>query len=130
MIPGVNLLSVALSVIQPQPIYWRQYKDRRQNALGNWINEFYPDALIRGSWQPMGANDAKEHGFDTAKEYFSLFTPHDIKEVARGASTDQIIVSGQLFDVVECIDWYAQDGWKHLICCAISGNRGLIVNEI
>lgn len=114
MIPGVNLLKLAMGVITPQSVVWRQFKSRTQNALGNWVNTYHPDKTIRGSLQPMSNDEVHEMGFDVTKHYWRLYTSHPIDMVGRGESPDIIIANGRKMEVVSTDDWYSSDGWKGL----------------
>ena len=114
MIPGVNLLKLAMGVITPQAVVWRQFKSRTQNALGNWVVSYNPDKAIRGSLQPMSNDEVHEMGFDVTKQYWRLYTSLPIDMVGRGESPDIIIANGRKMEVVSTDDWYGSDGWKGL----------------
>ncbi|VFR32551.1 Phage protein [plant metagenome] len=116
MIPGINLLALAGGVIAMQTAQWRRFKSRAQNGRGLWVNEFDPDVPIRGSWQPVGESTIRDLGLDTSKRYFNLYTSNPIDNVQRGEAPDQIVYGGRLHDVVGHSDWYAQDGWRGIMC--------------
>ena len=114
MIPGINLLNIALGAISPQQAKWRQFKARTQNSIGNFVVTYYADVTIIGSVQPMPADEVHEMGFDIKKVYAKMYTANPVIGVNRGESPDLIIYNGRKFEVVGSEDWYMVDGWNGL----------------
>lgn len=117
MIP--NLLNIALGAVGGQSVVWRAFKARTQNSRGQWITTYEGDRPISGSWQPVDARTVKELGLDTAKRYHNLYTSHPVDQVNRGEAPDLIVEGGKLHEVVGNADWYAQNGWRGILCVEV-----------
>jgi hypothetical protein len=115
-----NLLKLASSVIPQQSVEWVRFKERTLNDQGKYVIIYHPAVTVKGSWQAVDTKDVKELGFDTAKRYRMLYTSHNIKDVNRGAAPDYVVFAGTRHDVVGDADWYAQDGWKSLLCVEVT----------
>lgn len=116
MIPGVNLLNSALSVIGTKRVVWRAFLSRSQNSLGNWINTYKRDVWLTGSWQSDPADRVKELGYDTSKTYRRFYVSAPVDGVNRGTSPDLLIADGRKYEVVSTDDWIVQDGWIAILC--------------
>jgi hypothetical protein len=119
MIPGINLLNLALTVIEPQGVEWHKFGARTQNALGQWITTYQPGVAIWGSWQPLESKRYAELGLDLAKRYFVFYTSNDLTGVERGESGDVLIWNGRKFQIQDDTVWYQMDGWDGIICVDI-----------
>ena len=116
MIPGINLMNVALTVIGSKRVVWRAFQSRSQNSLGNWINAYKRDAWLSGSWQSVPADRVKELGYDTSKTYKNCYVSAPVDGVNRGTSPDLLIADGRKYEVVSTDDWVVQDGWVAILC--------------
>lgn len=116
MIPGINLMNVALTVIGSKRVVWRAFLSRSQNSLGNWINTYKRDAWLSGSWQSVPADRVKELGYDTSKTYKNFYVSAPVDGVNRGTSPDLLIADGRKYEVVSTDDWIVQDGWVAILC--------------
>lgn len=114
MIPGINLLNIALTCIQPQSVRWFKFLGNTTNALGQDIPSFDAGTDIVGSFQPVEARIVKEMGFDTQKSYRSMPTSNPLESLRREASPDYVTFMGRKYQVCGEKDWYAQDGWRRL----------------
>lgn len=116
MIPGINLLSIATSVIGTQQVEWLKYSARVQNELGQWITSYIAQA-IRGSWQPVEISKYEQWGLDLSRTYFHLYTSNPVMCVDRDRSPDIIRWNGRLYTAEKVpADWIEQDGWRSIIC--------------
>lgn len=116
MIPGINLMNAALTVIGTKRVVWRAFQSRSQNSLGNWINVYKRDAWLSGSWQSVPADRIKELGYDTSKTYRRFYVSAPVDGVNRGTSPDLLIADGRKYEVVSTDDWIVQDGWVAILC--------------
>lgn len=116
MIPGINLMNVALTVIGSKRVVWRAFLSRSQNSLGNWINAYKRDTWLSGSWQSVPADRVKELGYDTSKTYKKFYVSAPVDGVNRGTSPDLLIADGRKYEVVSTDDWIVQDGWVAILC--------------
>ncbi|PHM47163.1 phage collar protein [Xenorhabdus miraniensis] len=119
-----NLHRIASRYIPQQTALWYRFNSRALNDLGQWVDTYHDPITISGSWQAVDTQDAQEMGLDTAKIYRKFYTAHDIRHVQRGASPDYLVFAGHRYDVTGDADWYAQDGWKSVICIEAGDHDG------
>lgn len=123
MIPGINLLAVASSVIKMQTVQYRAWLSRTKTAAGEWVNQYAPDVPIKGSWQPVDMRRIAAQGLDMKKEYRQIWTATEIKDVqdkpvSRGA--DRVIADGSVWEPTSTAgDWSSVDGWRSYVMVRI-----------
>lgn len=115
MIPGINLLNIALGAIQPQQITWFRFLGNTENELGQDIPAFDAGTPIIGSFQPVDARTVQQLGLDIQKSYRNLYTSNPIESLKRDTSPDYVVFQGRKYEVVGDTDWSVQDGWKALM---------------
>ena len=118
-VPGSNLLNQALTVIYRQVITYYLAGTRTQNSVGQWVTP-YTSSNIVGSFQPVPKNLYQAYGLDLQKTYATFYTSNNIIDVARDVSNDQIVYNSQRYQCESNNDWFAQDGWKGVLCCLIT----------
>lgn len=116
-IPGMNLLNMALTVIQQQTIQYYQFDGRTVNAIGQWVSSYLPVVDIVGSWQPVPRNLYMQYGLDLQKDYFTFYTSNDVLDITRDVSSDVVEYLGRKYKVESNNDWYQLDGWKGILVC-------------
>jgi hypothetical protein len=121
MIPGSNLLNVALTLIARQTITYYAATGRTLNAVGQYVTTYASSTTIVGSFQPVPRKLYQIYGLDFQKSYFIFYTSNDLIDVQRNVSTDQIGFNSQLYQCISNNDWFAIDGWSGILCVLISG---------
>lgn len=111
-----NLLNSALSVIPHQQATLLKFKSMTSDPFAGSVAEYYPPQKISGSWQSADTQAIHEMGLDITKRYRQFYTSTKIEDVQRGTMPDQLVYDGKKYTVVGEADWYAQDGWKSIIC--------------
>jgi hypothetical protein len=120
MIPGSNLLGLALTVIAPQGVEWHKFASRTQNGRGDWINNYETPVALWGSWQPLDQAKYQQLGLDLAKKYFVLYVSAGVDGVERAKAGDLIIRGGRKYQVEDAAnDWLDIDGWRGVMCIDI-----------
>lgn len=119
MIPGQNILNMALTLIARQTIVYYKFIERTLNEIGQDITVYADPLLIVGSFQPVAREVYDVYGLDLQKSYFVLFTSNDVLDINRDVSGDQIAFNNQRFQVESSTNWYNLDGWKELLCVRI-----------
>lgn len=114
-----NLLNSALNAIGHQVISLERFSKRELNNVGVWVNTYSSPEDIKGSWQPVGADDVHTLGLDENKKYYNFFTSNVIDSVNRGSSPDKVTFNGKIHHVVGVTDWYPQNGWRGLLCVEV-----------
>lgn len=122
MIPGQNLLNMALSVIARQTITYYRATGRTLNDVGQDITAYASPVSIVGSLQPVPRQLYEQLGLDLQKSYYTFYTSNNIEDVGRDVSGDQFVFNGQRYQVESDNDWYAQDGWKGVLCVLIGAS--------
>lgn len=118
-VPGMNLLNMALTVIQQQTVSYYQYTTRVLNSVGQYQTTYAAARDIVGSWQPVPRNLYPIYNLDLQKSYFTFYTSNNVIDVTRDVSGDQIVYKGRRFQVESNNDWYQEDGWKGMLCVDI-----------
>lgn len=130
-IPGENLLSIALTVIDSQQVLYYQFLTRALNARGVWVTTFVDPAVEvwEGSVQPVNRSVYEARGLDFEKNYVSWFLPYiDATDLMRDESGDQFEWAGRRYQLKGKTDWYQQDGWVELLGVDIGVATGIFTN--
>lgn len=119
MIPGGNILNMAMSVIQKQDFTYQPFKTRTLNEIGNFVADYDSGIPVKGSVQPVPRNLYQGMGLDFEKNYFNFFVPADIFDVERDISGDQFIFQCKNFQCESKTAWYGIDGWVQVLCVEV-----------
>lgn len=118
-VPGSNLLRKALTIIAKQAVLYYQVDSRILNDVGQYVTTYLPQVTIYGSFQPMPKNMYEQFGLDLQKTYSIFYTLNNIIDIQRDVSNDQIRFNNDLYQCESNNEWYAQDGWKGVLCCLL-----------
>lgn len=119
MIPGINLLNLALGVIGSQTVDYYMDAGRGPDAAGRVTTIFAEPLPVRGSFQPMSATAKAFLGLDINESWAAFYAPITVIEPNRDVSGDRLAYFGRLYQVKGKTDWKAQDGWTCLTCVEI-----------
>lgn len=119
MIPGSNLLNLALTVIGHQFFDWYKFKARTTNAAGLDVPTYQPPISLQGSIQPVPRNLYAAYGLQLEKNYFTFFVSQDILDIRRDVSGDQMFFNGKVYQCVSITDWFPMDGWTPVLCVQV-----------
>lgn len=115
IVPGSNLLKLALSVQGVQWVLWAQDLGRVTNAAGKDVTTYGFPVAVPGSFQPMSRGRVVIQGWDINKHYATFYAAEPLKPVGRGVSGDQFAYDGWLWQAEDGQDWYRQDGWSSIV---------------
>src|SRR5574338_686390 len=118
-VPGMNLLNMALTVIQQQTVSYYKYTSRALNAVGQYVTTYATATNIVGSWQPVPKHLYPIYNLDLQKSYYTFYTSNNVIDVNRDVAGDQIVFKGRRYQVESNNDWYNLDGWKRMLCVDI-----------
>lgn len=118
-IPGANLLSVALRVIQPQTLGHRAFTSRAANAAGDFVSVFAASVDIEGSMQAVNKRLYRELGLNLAKNYSTLYTQATVTPTSRDREGDLLTYGGKTWQAESDMNWSVQDGWRKVLCVEI-----------
>ena len=122
MIPGQNLLNMALTVIARQTITYFRATGRTLNNVGQNITQYALPVSVVGSFQPISRQLYEQYGLDFQKDYYTFYTSNDLIDVVRDVSADQIEFNGQRFQCESANDWFVLDGWVGMLCVLIQND--------
>jgi len=123
-VPGMNLLNMALTVIQRQTITYYQYTGRALNLIGQDVATYASPVDIAGSFQPVPRNLYMQYGLDFQKDYYTFYSSNNLLDITRDVSGDQIVFNNKRFQVESGNDWFQLDGWKGVLVCNIGADNG------
>lgn len=115
MIPGINLLSIALGAIASQSGEWLRFIGNTQNSQGQDIPEYAPAQVVTGSLQSTDAKTVQDMGLDVTAKHRTFYSSHPIAITDRETSPDLLIFYGRKYQVAGEVDWINQDGWKGVV---------------
>ncbi|ASG88408.1 phage collar protein [Salmonella enterica] len=119
MIPGSNLLNLALSVIGSQALEYHAFTGRQTNAAGYDVAEYAEPMPVVGSFQPVPRTQYANLGLDYQKTYWNFYVSADVIDVARDVSGDQFAFDGLRYQCESITPWRSIDGWNAVLCAEI-----------
>ena len=123
LVPGSNLLSLALRVIAPQSLMHKAFVSRTENAAGDTVSTYAEPVAIQGSMQAMNMATYQELGLNIAKNYSTLYTTTNVKPTSRDREGDLVTYGGKTWQCESDMHWQVQDGWCMLLCVEIPSNE-------
>jgi hypothetical protein len=115
MVPGSNLLNMALTVIAKQSALYYEATDRRLNTVGQYVTTYATAITLYGSMQPVPRVLYQAYGLDFQKNYYNFYTSNNVIDIERDVSGDQVVFNNETFQCVSNDDWYVIDGWKGIL---------------
>ena len=111
-----NLLNQALTLIPKQNFIYRKFNSSQINDYGIKVDVYDTDIVFEGSVQAVDSKMYQQLGLDFSKKYINIYSSLNIKNVNREQETpDKIIWNNKEYLVVNCSDWYIQDGWTNIL---------------
>jgi hypothetical protein len=121
MIPGINLLNVASTVISLINVDYYPWVSRTKDAVGNWVATYGDSFPLRSSVQPVPRNKYAFLGLDFQKKYVKIFIPYNSIDLSRDVSGDQFIYKGETFVFESNTEWFSMDGWNSAYAVKVGG---------
>lgn len=119
IVPGANLLGVALRVIQPQTMQLRAFVSRTENEAGDTVAIFADPVDFQGSMQPVNKALYQQLGLNFAKNYSTLFVFGDVKPLARDRDGDVVLFNGKIWQCESDRDWSGVGEYRKILCVEI-----------
>lgn len=119
MIPGANVLNMAMQIIAKQPLKYLAYITRTAAENGDWVPQYAAAVDVMGSIQPIKRSLYEHMGLDFQKNYHNIFVPQCIADIKRASAGDQFIYGCKTFQVLSAESWFQMDGWDQLLCVEI-----------
>lgn len=116
LVPGSNLLKLALTVIGSQLVQYQSFVSKETNAAGIKVPTYAAVVPLKGSFQPVARQYYNQMGLDFNKEYCNWYDPNaTVNDLGRDRKGDRIIFAGKVFEALSSSDWKAVDGWNGTI---------------
>lgn len=115
LVPGANLLNIALGAIGAQTVGYHAWQSRAPDAKGKFVDTFAERVEIPGSLQPVSRERMQLLGLDASKSYAILYAAGRAQPVSRDRGADQFDYAGRLYAATGKTDWTAQDGWNGVL---------------
>lgn len=119
MIPGANLLAMAMGPIGAQTLQHEAFEGRTVNSIGNFISTFAAPVDITGSMQPVNRKLYQQLGLNLSKDYATLYTQADVHVTDRDREGDRVSFGGKVWQAESDMDWRLVDGWRKILCVRI-----------
>jgi hypothetical protein len=119
MIPGANLLGMALSVMRPQVMPWRAFVSRAENATGDTVATFAAPQDIQGSMQPVDKKLYQELGLNLAKNYSTLYVFGPVQPTARDRDGDLVLFDGKTWQCESDRNWSGVGEYRKVLCVEV-----------
>lgn len=126
MIPGANILRIALRAQGQQRALLHRFTGRTANAIGQWVTAYAAPQLVQGSIQTTPKSLYQAYGLDLQKNYITCYFDMSIGVVQRGESGDQITFAGRRWQFTTGTDWTPQDGWMQLFAVDVGEDMAAI----
>jgi len=116
LIPGSNLLGIALSAIQPTGgVTVKTFISNTENEYGSTIKMYSdPVPMLGCSVQPMSAAMVQQLGLSLQKNYINIWTQSNIEAAYNGREGDIVNWNGVDWEILNPTSWQVQDGWKQI----------------
>lgn len=119
MIPGSNLLNLALGAITPMTVQYFAYSGRNINAVGLAVATHSAPVDIRGSVQAVPLANYERMGLDLNKEYIMFYASLGMESAGRDRSTDYLGWAGSRWDIDNVTAWHNIDGWSAVLAVKV-----------
>lgn len=119
MIPGSNILAIALTAIAPSTLSYYKNTGLVTGVSGLEVPTYAAPVQVKGSFQPVPRNLYEIYGLDFSKEYFNLYISKLIIGVDRDSAGDQLGFSEARYKCKSVTPWSSIDGWNAVLCVKV-----------
>jgi len=130
IVPGSNLLNLAFGLIGRQPVQWSRFLGLSTNAAGVKVPTWASPQPLPGSFQPVSRSLIQTLGLDFNKNYANFYASADVLDVLRNATGDRLIYAGKTYQALSNTDWFAQDGWKGVMCVEVTNATHTVAGSL
>lgn len=120
MIPGSNLLNLAMTVQGLQQVLYYRFISRTTNEIGIDESDYALPIVLTGSLQPVPRDRYEQLGLDFNRNYKTFYASYDIRDLRRDVSGDRIGFNGNLYECLSANPWYEIDGWLSILIVEVN----------
>lgn len=125
MIPGNNLLNMALGIITAQRATYIKYTGSVTLDTGIKVEQYDPPVPdIPGSIQAVEQRQYQERGLNFQRNYITWFVSYDVIGVGRDYAGDVLEWGGVRWVVQGEENWKRQDSWIELLLMQVKTVEG------
>lgn len=125
IVPGSNLLGMALNLIRPQTVDFYEDIGRIKSPDGEYVTQLANKLTIdRCSVQAVDRDKYHDLGLSASRSYFVWYVMRDVKGVERGKSGDVVEFQGRRYQISSDRPWFGMDGWDGSLMCDIGPATG------
>lgn len=114
-----NLLNMAMSVVGKQQFTYYKNISRYGNDIGVLQATYTAGKTLSGQIQAAPRNLFELYGLDFQKTLLVFYVSHDIIDVQRDVSGDQIEYMGDKYQCLSETDWHKINGWTSVVAVKI-----------
>lgn len=118
MIPGSNILALALTVQSPQAVQFYAWTGKSTRADGVEVNSYATPVTLYGSWQAVSSKDKAAYGLTMSMDYAVFYCSREFQNAARDEAPDQFVYAGTRWTVIARTGWFDMDGWDAVLVIA------------
>ena len=115
IVPGSNLLGIALSVLGAQTASYYARTGRTKNSRGVFVTTFAPPIDVIGSWQPMNKTTVTAMGLDMSKDYATFYSATPFNTIDENEPADEFTYAGRRWRAISKTNWTPADGWNGVV---------------
>lgn len=119
LVPGANLLALAMGPITRQTLQHRAFVSRSTNGAGDFVSVFADPVTITGSFQAINRNTYQLQGLNLQKSYANLYTQADVRTLERDREGDLVLFAGETWQAESDQNWRTVDGWRKILCVRV-----------
>lgn len=119
MIPGQNILNMALSVIAKTCFDYYKFSARTTNSIAQYQSTYNPPQTLQGSVQAIPRNLYEQYGLEFQKYYLKFYVSKNVIDVSRNNSGDMIVYCGNNYQILSITPWFGIDGWVEIIAVQV-----------
>lgn len=125
IVPGSNLLNLAMSVLGKQSFDYIAYTGRDSNEIGIFQDSYAAPVPMTGSVQPVQRTLYEQMGLDFQKNYHTFYLSQLVGDVARGRAGDKFTYDGKSWQCLSTFPWHSMDGWTECTCVQIPDQQAI-----
>lgn len=120
-VPGSNLLSVAMRVINPQTVQWRAFEGRTKNSRASYVDGYAPAVDVFAAVQPVPRALYQQLGLDLSKSYWTIWVQPDVRVLNRDTTGDLVLYGTRTLKCESDTNWRESDGWRKILSIEVPG---------
>jgi len=119
IVPGENLLDLALTIIATTTIQYYAFDSRATNEILLDVTTYAAPVDVEASVQAVPRKVYSDMGLDFNKEYIAIWASQEFENLMRDRPGDQVGFGGERYEIMEESDWFTIDGWDAVLAIKV-----------